>query len=70
MGISANEISRTLNFLASAGPYANTTVKSADADAIMLQVGGQIMSRGILYDIKCQKLSPGVCRLSLERFAS
>ena len=63
----SNNIRSALNFLASAGPLANTTVKNADADEIMLQTGGSIMSRGCLYNIKSQSVSPGVCRLTLER---
>ncbi len=63
----SDEITRTLNFLASAGPLANTTVKNADADKIMLQTGGNILAHGILYNIKSQRISPGVCLLSLER---
>jgi len=56
---------RTLNFLASAGPLANTTVKNAEADEIMLQTGGTILAQGVLYNINSKRLSPGVCRLSL-----
>ncbi len=62
-----DEVSRQLRFLASAGPLANTTVKNADADKIMMQTGGNIIASGILYNIKSQRVSPGVCRLSLER---
>lgn len=62
-----DEITRQLRFLASAGPLANTTVKNADADKIMMQTGGNILACGILYNIKSQRVSPGVCRLSLER---
>ena len=62
-----DEITRTLNFLASAGPSANTTVINADADKIMLQTGGNILARGVLYNINSQRVSPGVCRLTLER---
>lgn len=54
-----------LNFLASAGPYANTTVTNKEADEIMLQTGGNIISRGYLYDIVSKQVSPGVCRLTL-----
>ena len=61
-----NEQRRTLNFLASAGPLANTTVKNKDADEIMLQTGGSIMARGRLYNLVAQRISPGVCRLSLK----
>ena len=56
----------TLNFLASAGPYANTTVPNKEADEIMLQTGGNILSRGRLYDIVSKQVSPGVCRLTLK----
>ena len=55
------------DFLASAGPLANTTVKNAGADEIMLASGGSIIAGGSLYNIKSQRVSPGVCRLSLER---
>lgn len=57
----------TLNFLASAGPYANTTVAYAEADEIMLQTSGNILAHGILYNIVATKISPGVCRLTLKR---
>ncbi len=62
-----NEIQHALSFLASAGPLANTTVRNSDADQIMLQTGGCIMSCGVLYNIKSERASPGVCRLSLTR---
>ena len=55
------------DFLASAGPLANTTVKNAYADEIMLASGGTIIARGSLYNIKSKSVSPDVCRLSLER---
>jgi hypothetical protein len=60
-------MSITLNFLASAGPLANTTVKNAEADEIMLQTGGTIIACGCLYNIKSEQVSPGICRLTLER---
>jgi hypothetical protein len=56
-----------LRFLASAGPLGNTTVRNAEADKIMLQTGGNILVCGCLYTIISQRISPGVCRLSLER---
>lgn len=62
-----NEIRRTLNFLASTGPHASTTVRRKDADDIMLQTGGTLMSHGILYHIKCDKVGPSVYNLTLER---
>ena len=63
----STETTQALNFLASAGPLANTTVKNADADKIMLDTGGHLFARGALYNIKSQRVSPGVCRRSLER---
>ncbi len=44
----------------------DVVVKSKDADAIMLNTGGQIMSRGKLLDITWKRLSPGTGRLSLK----
>lgn len=58
---------QTLNFLASAGPLANTTVTADEADEIMLQTGGTLIGRGCLYNIKSERMSPKVYRLSLER---
>ncbi len=57
----------TLNFLASAGPLANTTVTGKEADEIMLKTGGMLLARGCLYNIVCSKISPSVYRLSLSR---
>ena len=62
-----SDTERQLNFLASAGPLANTTVSADQADEIMMQTGGSLLARGCLYNIKCQRLSPKVYRLSLER---
>jgi|GEM_PF-3739044 len=61
------EADQALNFLASAGPLANTTVTGAVADDVMMKTGGTLMARGCLYLIKSQKLSPSVYRLTLER---
>ncbi len=60
-------VRRFLNFLASAGPYANTTARNRDADEIMMQTGGTLLSRGVLYNIVCKRVSPGVQRITLER---
>ena len=65
MAMSANA-KRTLNFLASAGPYANTTVTGDECDEIMLQTGGSILAQGRLFNIKSKRLSPKVYHLSLE----
>lgn len=59
-------VQATLNFLASAGSLANTTVDGKEADEIMLATGGTLMARGRLYNIVSKKLSPTVYRLSLE----
>ncbi len=56
-----------LNFLASQGVLATTTVTAAVADDVMLQTGGNILSRGVLYDIISKQVSPHVYRLSLKR---
>lgn len=62
----SDSVRGTLNFLASAGPLANTTVSGDEADEVMLQTGGQILGCGVLYYIKSKKLSPKVYHLSLE----
>lgn len=58
---------RQLNFLASAGPLANTTVSGDQADEIMMRTGGILLARGCLYNIIAKQISPKVYRLSLER---
>ena len=62
-----DEVSRTLDFLANAGPLANTTVSNKEADEIMLQTGGTMLTRGVLYNIICKRASPSVCLLTLKR---
>lgn len=64
--VGMSEVSRVLNFLASAGPHATTAVLGGDADEIMLQTGGTIIAQGRLYNIKSKRLGPNVYRLSLE----
>ena len=59
-------VTGTLNFLASAGPYARTTVKLDELDEIMHTTGGELMARGHLYNIVPYRLSPNVYRLSLK----
>jgi hypothetical protein len=56
---------RILNFMASAGPYANTTVTAEDLRAIMLSCGGNIMTRGRLWDLKSKHLGAGVYKLTI-----
>ena len=56
-----------LNRLASAGALARITLKTCDADEIMLQTSGTVMSRGVLYNIICDKLTPSVCLLTLKQ---
>lgn len=63
-----DKTTKIMQFLASAGPYANTTATNTEADEIMMKTGGTIMGRGILYNIVCKSVSPGVCHLSLEDF--
>ena len=63
----SDEAKRVGRFLSSAGPLANTTVENAVADEIMMQTGGNTFGAGVLYNIKSQQVSPGVCRLTLGR---
>ena len=56
----------TLNFLCSAGPHANATVTSTEADEIMMQTGGSIMAQGRLYEIMSRRLSPKVFKLTIK----
>ena len=58
---------RILDFLATAGPLANTTATNEETDKVMLQTGGILLTYGILYTIISNQVSPGVCRLSLKR---
>lgn len=60
------EARRTCEFLASAGPLANTTVEKQDAHDILLETGASIISRGVLYNIKSKHLGAGVYQLSLK----
>ena len=59
---------RVLDFMRTAGPCANATVKPNELDEIMMTTGGQIFSQGLLCNLVSQQLSPNVFRLSLERF--
>ncbi len=63
----SREARRVLNFLASAGPYANTSVETDVLNQLMLDTSGTIMARGILYDIISRKLSPKVWKLTIKR---
>lgn len=56
-----------LNFLCSAGPRANTTMDRAHTKELLLATGGQILSGGILYNIKVAHLGAGVYRHTLKR---
>lgn len=62
-------VNGTLNFLASAGPHANTTVGPDELDEIMKATGGSIIGCGSLYEIVTKRLSPKVYKLTLKRFA-
>ena len=57
---------RTVDFLATAGPYASTTVDSKDLRAIMLATGASLMARGRLWNIKARHLGAGVHKLTVE----
>lgn len=60
------EAHKALDFLASAGPYANTTLRSNDLKSLLLYTGGTFMSRGILYNIKSEHLGVGVHKLTIK----
>ena len=55
-----------LNFLSSAGSHAQITVRNALADEVMLETSATVLSRGLLYNIVCKHVSPGVCLLTLK----
>ncbi len=57
---------QALNHLASMPDFGSTTVEKADLKAIMLQTGGTMMARGLLYDIVSKHLGAGVYKLSLK----
>ena len=59
-------VQSALNFLASAGPLANTIVTEEKANDIMLRTDGFIPSCGYLYNIQCEQVTPHVYRLSLK----
>lgn len=60
------EARRQVDFLASAGPLANTTADKKDTHDILMETGGNILARGLLYNIKSVHLGADVYRLSLE----
>ena len=55
-----------LNFLASTGQYANTTMEKDDLRELLLQTGGTLMARGYLYNIVSKPIGAGVYRVTLE----
>lgn len=59
------EVRRQLDFLASAGPYANTTMTQEDAKSMLLETGGSILARGRLYNLVLKDLGAGVYYVSL-----
>lgn len=64
MAASPKALSHALNVLASGGI---TTIRTKDADEVMLATGGTIICRGVLCNIVWRKLSPGTGTLSTER---
>lgn len=65
-GIS-KEVVKALNFLCSAGPLASTVVTTDQLNELMLGTGGQILGRGVLYNLETQNLSPDVFKITLQR---
>ncbi len=62
-----NECTQIINFLASM-PAGHSTTTRANVKKILLDTGGQLMSRGELFDIISKRIGPGVYRVSLKRF--
>lgn len=61
-----DEVRRQLNFLCSAGPYANTTMDEPDLRELLMATGGNTLAQGRLYNFKPQHLGAGVYRVTLE----
>ena len=67
MTVNPKELKRVLNSLASTNPaFAYQTLRTKDVDELMLATGGTLIARGMLYNIVCKRLSPGVHKVSLE----
>lgn len=62
----SSEAKRMLNFLASAGPLANTTATRKDTHDILLYTGGNMLCSGKLYNINAEHLGAGIFRLTLK----
>lgn len=61
------EAYRALNFLAAAGPLANTTLETKDYKSLMLHSGASVIGCGTLYNIVGKNLGAGVWKVSLKR---
>lgn len=61
------EARRAVQFLASAGPLANTTAERQDTHDILMETGGTLIGCGTLYNIDAKALGAGVYRLTLSR---
>jgi len=60
----SSEIHRQLNFLAGC-PYGTTTMLRKDAQAMLLETGGNMLACGRLYDFVVKDIGAGVCKISL-----
>jgi hypothetical protein len=55
------------NFLASM-PAGHTTLERDDLRSLLSESGGQLMARGVLYDIISKHLGAGVYRVSMKEW--
>lgn len=58
------ELHRQLNFLAGC-PIGTCTMDRADAKAMLLETGGNMLACGSLYDFVVKDIGAGVCKVSL-----
>lgn len=58
------ELHRQLNFLAGC-PIGTTTMDRADAKALLLETGGNMLACGRLYDFVVKDIGADVCKISL-----
>ena len=61
------EANKAANFLCSM-PSGHTTLRKRDVDSLLMDTGGQLMARGLLYDIRVKHLAVGVYQVRLARW--
>ena len=60
------DANRILDFLASAGPYANTTAEKEVVREILLTTGGSVLQHGRLMNVVAKHIGAGVYKLTLS----